>query len=206
LCNLKLYLKESGKGLKVVTKTSNYFIQHAPTNECDNQLQNRFVLSATGLVILFSLLMPCMAFADGFTTYGSGQAELKQSVIKDVGDAEQVDVPDPRTYGSSYITRSIKAIKLADKCFQPITTLWGNWSYGKKAALLLEDKYKSTRIALLENEAGSSIKVDVMTVTQVDCTDKSTGDPRIDIPKQEEDMLRRQEDSMREFNRLKGGY
>ena len=184
-----------------MTKASNFLIHNTPANVCGNRFLSRLVRNATRLVILLPLLISSQAFADGFYPYGSTQDKLKKTVIIDAGDAQRINIPYSRENG---ITDTKAAIKIADRCFEPLGYLWGTWISGKKAALLLMDQSKSFKVALLESEGSYAVKVDVITVTELDCMDTSTGDPQMDLKKQMDDYQLRQNEYLKEINRLKG--
>lgn len=135
-----------------------------------------------GTLIVLALI-PHAASADGYALF-SKHEELKAHVVVDAGDFEKIDPP----FGKIGAT---EVLKLNSNCFQPTGTL-GSWGYGKKAGLVLVDRNKTIRIALLESSIGS-IKVETTLVLQVACpTEDSSGLP-LD-PQQRLQELRRQQE------------
>lgn len=131
--------------------------------------------------ILLLALIPQAATANGFALF-SEHEELKGHVVVDAGDIEKFDPP----FGKLGAT---EVLKLNSNCFQPIGLL-GSWGFGKKAGLVLVDRNKTIRIALLESSI-SSIKIEATPVLQVACpTEDSSGMP-LD-PQQRLQELRRQ--------------
>lgn len=133
--------------------------------------------------ILVLAVIPQAAIADGYSLFSSHE-ELKDHVVVDAGDFEKIDPPFGKI-GASAI------LKLNSNCFHPSGSL-GSWGYGKKAGLVLVDRKKSIRVALLESSI-SSIKVEVTLVLQVACpTEDASGLPL--NPQQRLQELRRQQE------------
>ena len=144
----------------------------------------------------FALLLaavPGLAFADGFATF-SKHEDLKGNVVVDAGDFEKIEPPAGKI-GSS------EMLMLNSNCFQPIGLL-GLWSYGKKSGLLLVDRNKSIRVALLESSIGS-VKVESVAVIQVACpTSDSSGLP-IDPQQRLQELKRQHELLLQQIERMR---
>lgn len=78
----------------------------------------------------------------------------------------------------------------------------GLWGLGRKAAFVLVDQAKSTKIALFDTGIGS-IKVDVFLVTQVDCSVSGSSEMPNDPEKALEMLKKKQEILQKELERLK---
>ncbi len=146
------------------------------------------------IISLFMLLMPTLACGDGFEVL-SRQDDLKSTVIVDTGEAEKIDAPFGKLGASDMI-------KINGRCFEPIGSI-GSWGYSRKAAFVVVDQTKSVKIATLENGI-RSIKVNVISVIQVDCSSNASGDLPSDPEKLLEVLKKRQEALQKELERLKG--
>lgn len=138
--------------------------------------------------------MPALARGDGFDRFGR-QDDLKMTVIADVGEAEIISAPFGKLGASDMI-------KINGRCFEPVGPI-GSWGYSRKAAFVVVDQAKSVKIATLEN-GRSSVKVDVISVIQVDCSSNESGDLPSDPEKLLEALRKRQEALQKELERLKG--
>ena len=148
---------------------------------------------APTLVAITTLLMCQYARADGFEMF-SRHEELQNHVIVDTGDFEKAGSP-VGNLGASEV------LKLKSNCFQALGNI-GAWGYGKKAGLLLVNKEKSIKVALLESSIGS-IKVQVTGVIQIACpTTDSDGLP-IDPQQRLQELSRRQGALLKELERLR---
>jgi|APTNR8051073442_1049403.scaffolds.fasta_scaffold57443_2 hypothetical protein len=133
------------------------------------------------------------ASADGYDLF-SKHEELKAHVVVDAGDFEKIDPPFGKL-GASQV------LKLNSNCFQPSGSL-GVLGYGKKAGLVLVDRNKILRIALLESSIGS-IKVETALVLQVACpTHDSSGLP-LDPQQRLQELKRQQEVLQLQLERLR---
>jgi hypothetical protein len=126
------------------------------------------------IAFLSLLLLACQAsYADGFDML-SRHEELQSLVIVDTGDFEKIAAP-PGKFGVPDV------LKLKANCFEPRGNL-GLWGIGKKAGLVLVNKEKGIKIALLESSIGS-INVKLLTASPMSCpTATSEGlltDPQI---------------------------
>lgn len=126
-------------------------------------------------IIYLILLIPTLARGDGFELFGR-QDDLKMTVIADVGEAEKISAP----FGK-FSARDI--IKINGSCFEPLGSI-GSWGYSRKAAFVVVDQAKNVKIATLENGIGS-VKVDVISVIQVDCSSNAS----VDFPGDPEKLL-----------------
>ena len=132
---------------------------------------------------LLLALLPYAASASGYSLL-SRPEQLKGHVIVDSGDFEKIDPP----FGKLGAT---EILRLNSNCFQPSIPL-GSWGYEKKAGLVLADRNKTVRIALLESSLGS-IRVETLPVMQIACpTEDSKGLP-LD-PQQQIQQLRQQQE------------
>lgn len=147
------------------------------------------------IVISFTLLMPALACGDGFDLFGR-QDDLKMTVIADVGEAEEISAP----FGIGELGAR-DMIKINGRCFEPVGFI-GSWGYRRKAAFVVVDQAKNVKIATLEAGIGS-VKVDVISVTQVDCSSSASEDLPSDPKKLLEVLKKRQEVLQKELERLK---
>lgn len=145
------------------------------------------------LAISFALLIPTLAYGDGFELFGR-QDDLKMTVIADVGEAEKISAP----FGN---LGARDMIKINGRCFEAIGSI-GSWGYGRKAAFVVVDQAKNVKIAILETGI-SSVKVDVISVVQVDCSSNASVDLPSDPEKMLEVLRKRQEALQKELERLK---
>lgn len=141
------------------------------------------------LALRFALAaMPITSNADGFSMFSKHEA-LKAHVVADAGDFEKLDA-----LGSSFGAAEI--LKLNSNCFSTVESL-GLWGFGKKAGLVLVDKDRAIRLALLESSVGS-IKVETVQATQIACPTQESStlssDPqkRLEQLKQQQEVLKRQ--------------
>ena len=144
----------------------------------------------------FTLLLatvPGLALADGFATF-SKHEELRGHVVVDAGDFEKID-PPPGKFGSNEV------LMLNSNCFQPISLL-GLWGYGKRSGLLLVDRNKSIRVALLESSIGS-VKVESVTVIQVACPTTDSSGLTFDPQQRLQELKRQQELLLQQLERLR---
>lgn len=144
--------------------------------------------------LLFSLmLIPVMAYADGYGLF-SKHEELKGHVVVAAGDFEKIEIRSSSGYST------LELLKLGSNCFEPLGAT-GIWGFGKKAGLVLVDRNRSMRVALIESLVGS-IKIELLSVTQVSC---SAGSSTLDgDPQQTLDQLRRQQQELqRQLERLR---
>ena len=124
-----------------------------------------------------------MASADGYALF-SKHEEMKAHVVVDAGDFEEIRP----TYGRIGAT---VLLRLNSNCFQPM----GSWPYRNQAGLVLVNKDKSLRLALIEASVGG-IKVESVPALRVACP----SDPPIDSlleSQQQLDEIRRQQELMR---------
>lgn len=149
----------------------------------------RTFMSLTSYIKLAGMLVAFTsqaASADGYAIF-SKHEELKAQVVADVGDIEKIDPPFDKL-------SETEILKLHSNCFQPTGSL-GAWGYGKKAGLILVDRYKTIRVALIESSVGS-IKVVTMPALQVACPAEGSSSLSID-PKQRLEELERQQELLK---------
>ena len=141
---------------------------------------------------LFGLL-PSFVHADGYGLF-SKHEELRGHAVIDAGDVEKIDPPFGKLGAS-------ETLKLGANCFEPLSSL-GSWGYSKKAGLVLVDRSRTVKLALIESSIGS-IKVEMVSVMQVACpTTGSDGLPQ-DPQQRLQELKRRQELLQRELERLR---
>lgn len=147
--------------------------------------------------LAYALLLaaiPGVAIADSYGLF-SKHEELKAHVVVDAGDFEKIDPP----FGN---LGSTDVLKLNSNCFRPMGLL-GSWGNGKKAGLVLVDRSKTVRVALLKSGIGS-IEVETLHVQQVTCpTEDSNGLPldpqqRLQELKRQQELLRLQLERLRQ--------
>lgn len=152
------------------------------------------------ILIPLSFLLASLSSAEQYEFLDSHK-ELKETTIIEVGDVEKLE-PPPNVRWTSDV------LKIAEQCVQLTGIYPGNWSYGKKAGVLLVDKFLIYKIALIESGIGS-IKVTTAPVEIVDCqsvlSDKSPSMDKIlsDMKKRQDMYRRRQEAAQKELERLK---
>jgi hypothetical protein len=138
-------------------------------------------------------MLPSIVHADGYGLF-SKHEELKGHAVIDVGDVEKMDPPFGKVGAS-------ETLKLRANCFEPLGSL-GFWGYSKKAGLVLVDRSRAVKLALIESSF-ASIKVEVLSVIQVACpTASSNGLPQ-DPQQSLQDLKRRHEFLQRELDRLR---
>jgi hypothetical protein len=148
---------------------------------------------ARALVAVTATLLFRHVCADGFDTF-SRHEELQNHVIVDTGDFEKISPPFGKLGASD-------VLKLKSNCFEPIGSL-GLWSYGKKAGLVLVNKEKSVKVALLESSIGS-IKVQAVNVIQISCPTADSDGLPVDPQQRLQELRRRQEALQKELERLR---
>lgn len=153
------------------------------------------------LILLFVLTTSAHAVAEEFDYLGKHE-ELKENTILMAGNIEKLEPP----YGKQW-TGSV--LRMSTQCLQTQTTdQLGYWSYGKKAGLLLINKFEIYKVAIFERDP-FSIKVSILQVEPVDCSTLLTDQPRDpktiieNMKKQQEIYERRRLAIQRELDRLK---
>lgn len=145
------------------------------------------------LCLLLLAVLPRPAIADGYAMF-SEHDELKAHVVVDAGDFEKIDPP----FGKLGAT---EVLKLNSNCFQPVGAL-GLWGYGKKAGLVLVDRNRAIRLALIESSIGS-IKIDAVAAIQVACQTAGSSSPPPDPQQLLQELKRQQELLQLELERLR---
>ena len=138
-------------------------------------------------------VLPSIVFADVYGLF-SKHEELKGHAIIDAGDVEKIDPP----FGKLGATETLK---LGANCFEPRGYL-GYWGYSKKAGLVLVDRSRTVKLALIESSIGS-IKVEVVSVIQIACTTPDSDGLPQDSQQRLQELKRRQELLQRELERLR---
>ena len=145
------------------------------------------------LATVATLTLCQQASADGFDMF-TRHEELKNHVIIDTGDFEKLSPSFGKLAASD-------VLKLNSNCFEPLGSL-GSWGYGKKAGLVLMNKEKSIKVALIESSIGS-IKIQVTTVIQVACPSADSNGLSTDPQQRLQELRRRQEALQKELERLR---
>lgn len=111
------------------------------------------------MVVLFLALASAQADADGWAMF-SQQAQMKNYVIVDVGEASKVEP----TYNAKW---NKDVYQMNGRCFV-FPGYMGYWGYGNKAAFLLVNAQKSIQLALVETAIGS-VKVELQSIAMIEC-------------------------------------
>ena len=157
----------------------------------------RRIHSCWAVPITVLILIPCSALADGFDPF-SKHEELRGHLIIDSGDVERVSSP----IGQLPISELFKVG--SNKCYSPLGSV-SSWGFGKRAGLVLMDKDRDIKLAIIESGVGS-IKIQSFPVVQMSCqnlnTDRSS--PTLEQLQQRlQEQLRLQESLQRESDRLR---
>lgn len=141
------------------------------------------------ILIIFSL----QVHADGWATFGK-QSEMKGHVITDVGEASQVEPPFNTKWDRD-------VYQINGRCFYFLGYI-GHWGYGGKAAFLLVNAQRETKIAIFETSIGS-VKADLQSVILVQCPNGTNVIPYSDDPTEQLKLLqKRQEELKRKLEQL----
>jgi hypothetical protein len=138
-------------------------------------------------------VLPSIVHADGYGLFSRHEA-LKGLAVIDAGDVEIIDPPSGKIGVN-------ETVKIGSNCFDPLGSL-GTWGYGKKAGLVLVDRSRAVKLALIESSIGS-IKVEVLPVTQIACTSSSSEGLPQDIQQRLQELRRKQELRQLELERLR---
>lgn len=136
-------------------------------------------------------VLPSLAHADGYGLF-SKHEELKNHAVIDAGDVEKIDPPFGKLGAS-------ETLKLGANCFQPLGSI-DSWGHGKKAGLVMVDRSRTIKLALIESSIGS-IKIEAVSVIQVNCPTLGFDGLPQDPQQQLQDLKRRQEFLQRELER-----
>ncbi|MDD5385454.1 MAG: hypothetical protein PHG89_11325 [Gallionella sp.] len=137
--------------------------------------------------------LPTSTFADGYSMF-SNHKELKGQAVIEAGDVEKIDPPFGKIGAG-------EVLMLGTNCFEPMGAI-GTWGFSKKAGLLLVDRSRNIRLALLESSIGS-IKIDIVSVMQVSCPTSGSDDLPHDPQQRLRELKRRQDLLQRELERLR---
>lgn len=139
--------------------------------------------SKNAMVVLFLALASAQASADGWAIF-SQQAQMKNYVIVDVGEASKVEPP--------YNTKWEKDVyQMNGRCFV-FSGYMGYWGYGNKAALLLVNAQKSIQLALVETAIGS-VKVELQSISMIECPSGNGVMPYSDNPEEQLKLLKKRQ-------------
>ena len=159
-------------------------VDMAPMTRLQQRIFAWFCLFAT---------IPSTALAGGFALF-SKHEELKGHAVIEAGDFEKIDPPFEKLGGR-------EVLRLGVNCFEAIGIL-GLWGPNKKAGLIVVDRARSIKVALIESGIGD-IKIEVVPVVQVACpTSESDGLPQ-DPQQLLQELKRRQEALQKELERLR---
>ena len=137
--------------------------------------------------------IPSTVFAGGFASL-SKHEELKGHAIIEAGDFEKIESPIGNLGGR-------EVLRLGANCFEA-TGMLGLWGLNRKAGLLLVDRARSMKVALLESAIGD-VKVEVIAVTQVTCPTSESDRLSRDPQQLQQELKRRQDILQRELDRLR---
>ena len=160
------------------------------------------ILSLLASLSTAAFILATPAYADDFDSWNSKHQELKETAILEIGDIEKIQPP----LGSQW---KYDVLKISDKCVQLTSSYSEYWGYGKKAGLLVVDKYLYYKIAFIESMIGQSIKVTTVPVEMVDCQSTLNNqspslEKMLDEIKMKQEMFRRRQEALqKESNRLK---
>ena len=119
---------------------------------------------------------------------------MKGHTVIGSGDVEKIDPPFGKLGATEFL-------KLGNSCFQPLGYL-GFWGYGKKAGLVLVDRFRAVKLALIESSNGSA-KVEVLSVMQIACTTPDSDKLPQDLQQKLQEIKRRQEFLQRQLEPLR---
>lgn len=133
------------------------------------------------MVALFLSFASAQAGADCWAMF-SQQAQMKNYVIVDVGEASKVEPP--------YNTKWEKDVyQMNGRCFV-FSGYIDYWGYGGKAALLLVNAQKSIQLALVETAIGS-VKVELQSISMIECPSGNNVMPYSDNPEEQLKLLKK---------------
>lgn len=136
-------------------------------------------------------VLPSIVHADGYALF-SKHLELKGHAIIDAGDVEKIEPPFGKL-GSTEI------LKLGANCFEA-QGYFGYSGYSKRAGLVLVDRSRNLKLALIESSIGS-IRIELVSVTQIACTAHDSDALPQDPQQRLQELKRRQELLQREIDR-----
>lgn len=136
------------------------------------------ILSYWATLVLISL--PSFVSATTFGGYDSKEGKLKNKVIIEAGNAEEVQPP----YGVEW---NKKLFVINSRCFV-FPGYVGYWGYGGKASLLVSDKQGNLELFTFDTSF-SSLKTGVESVLLVECPDSANILPRSDDPEEQLRLL-----------------
>ncbi len=144
------------------------------------------------LVVVFLAFASAKAVADGWAVF-SQQAQMKNYVIADVGEASRVEPP--------FNTRWEQDVyRMNGRCFL-FSGSMGYWT--SKAALLLVNAQKDVQLALIESAIGS-IKVELHPISMIQCPTGTNVIPYSADPEEQLKLLKqRQEELKKKLEELK---
>ena len=113
-------------------------------------------------LILLASIIATSAHADEFASWNSKHQELKETAILEIGDIEKLQPPPDKQW-------EYDILKITDICVRLKNHYYEYWGYGKKAGLLVVDKYSEYKVVFIESEVGQKLKVSTIPVEIVDC-------------------------------------
>lgn len=143
---------------------------------------------------IFLMLIAVKVYADGWSVF-SQHDQMKNHVIADVGVVSKVAPPFNTNWERN-------VFQINGRCFV-LPGYSRYWSHGDRAALLLVNAQKSIQLALIQSEVGST-KIEVLSITMIECPAGSNVIPYSDDPEEQLRLLKkRQEELNKKLEELK---
>lgn len=139
------------------------------------------------MIAVFLAFASAQADANGWALF-SQQAQMKNHVIVDVGEVSKVEPPFNTKWEND-------VYQMNGRCFL-FSGYMGYWGYGNKAALLLVNAQKSIQLALIESAIGS-IKVELQSITMLDCPSGTNVTPYSDDPEEQLKLLKKKQEELK---------
>lgn len=139
------------------------------------------------MIAAFLACAQSQAEADGWALF-SQEAQLKNYVIADVGEVSKVEPPVNTKWEN-------EVYQMNGRCFSFFGYV-GYWGFGNKAALLLVNAQKTIQLALIEASIGL-IKVELKSITMLECPPGTTVIPYSDDPEEKLKLLRKRQEELK---------
>lgn len=138
------------------------------------------------MVAVFLAFASAQADADGWALF-SQQAQMKNYVVVDVGEVSKVEPPFNTKWEND-------VYQMNGRCFL-FSGYIGYSGYGSKAALLLVNAQKSIQLALFESAIGS-VKVELQSITKIECPSGTNVIPYSDDPEERLKLLKKRQEEL----------
>lgn len=139
------------------------------------------------LTLFLLFFVSTSADADGWAVF-SQQEQMKNYVIADVGEVSKVEPPFNTKWEND-------VYQMNGRCFS-FSGYLGYWGYGSKAALLLVNEQKTIQLALVEPAIGST-KVELKSITMIECPSRSNITPYSDDPEERLRLLKKRQEELK---------